>query len=114
MARNWASLFSVFGSRSRTAEARLRLVHAYKEVFQGSPSREDQQLVLADIRSKAGFDCVSPSDMTDSELRQQEGKRELYAITIHDKLTFSEADYQDLMNAARMETVAEQQQLDDL
>ncbi len=109
MARLWRSILSVFGSEARTAKARLRLVDAYRNVFQGSPSTEDQQMVLADLRSKSGFDLISPPEMSDAELRHQEGKRSLYSATIHDKLTFSDVDYQALVQAARMETVTDQQ-----
>lgn len=100
----WASIGSVFGRHARTGStANLRLSQAYQAVFRGKPTEADQQLVLVDMLAKSGFQTVTPSNATDAELRQQEGKRQLYAETVFSHLSLAPWDIQALENAARFE-----------
>lgn len=104
----WRSLSTIFPwNKSRTAQAQLRLVSAYRAVFYGSPTKEDQELVLVDLAHKSGFYRVSPPSMSMSELRQIEGMRALYAH-IYSKLNLNEADVQALQNAAQREAVVDE------
>jgi len=109
MSRRWRSLVTVFEGFSRTGRARLRLAQAYQAVFRGSPSAEDQELVLADILAKSGFNVVCDPSTPDSELRQMEGRRQLYAETLYSHLTLAPADLLALENAARLEVQKEQE-----
>lgn len=104
--RYWTSLVAKFGfgRRARGAEAEYALALAYREVFSGKPSSDDQQIVLADLMAKSGFNAVTPSSASNEELRMQEGKRELFA-NVFAYLNLSPEDMQALGNAARRELV---------
>lgn len=107
--RLWASLATLFPrGRRRKLEAAARLTKAYQEVFHGRPSREDQQLVLADLAAESGFYRVSPAATYSSEqLWQQEGSRLLYG-RIFEHLALEEADLRALEVAARREAAISQ------
>lgn len=84
-----------------------RLTSAYIQVFTGSPTPEDQNLVMVDLRKTSGFSQVCPSDVSNRVLRHQEGMRALYGhIFAH--LTLSAEDLIDLDNAARREVALDQ------
>lgn len=103
----WRSLVTIFGRRkARSAEAQLRLTQSYRRVFRGSPSPEDQQIVLADLACHSGFSRVSSYAVSASELRHREGMRELFSH-IHRHLNLAPEDVASLENAARLEAVAE-------
>ena len=54
-----------------------RVAQAYILLFEGRGSREDADIVLADLAIQSGyFDTVDP-EASDRALRQREGKREL-------------------------------------
>ncbi len=82
----------------------LRLTEAYRNVFGGSPTREDQELVLVDLAKYAGWSMVTPPDVPDSVLRQNEGKRELF-LRIRSFLNLNDSDVLAIENAARREAV---------
>lgn len=99
----WAALSDRFpGRKRRSYEAALRLSQAYRAVFNGQPSREQQQIVLTDLHAQCGFTQVSPSNVASGELRYREGMRAAYAL-IHAHLTLSPDDVAAIENAARRE-----------
>lgn len=107
MLKYWASRVAIFGKQKANGyEAQLRVTQAYRAVFTGSPSPEDQQIVLADLLHQSGFSRVTRSDVSDTALRQREGMRELYSH-IYRHINLSPADVLSLENAARLESVAD-------
>lgn len=99
----WPSITSIFGKRkARGLEAQVALTTAYRNVFQGSPTRQEQNIVLADLAAKSGFYGVSSSSLSDADLRHREGMRAAYQI-INRHLTLTAADLHTLENAARIE-----------
>jgi hypothetical protein len=106
---NWHSLTKAFGIRTRSSRAQFELGEAYRRVFNGNPSRADQQLVLADIAAKAGWNTITPPSVASDELRFNEGKRAVFA-NIFAHISLAPADVQAFENAVRHEIVAEQQQ----
>lgn len=107
MFQRWRSIVAIYGKlKARSFEAQLHTSQAYRRVFRGSPSPEDQAIVLADLASKSGFYRVSSSEASNSALRQQEGMRELYSH-IHRHLSLAPEDIASLENAARLESVAD-------
>lgn len=106
----WTSLSRALPwHRSRNREGQLRLTQAYRNVFSGNPSRDDQQIVLADLANVSGFQRVFPSEVSTEVLRYSEGKRALYAH-IFSFLSLSPSDVSDLEQAARREAAIDQQQ----
>lgn len=104
----WRSLVTIYGKRkARGTEAQLRLTQAYRAVFRGSPSTDDQAIVLADLTSHSGFNRVSSSFTSSDELRHREGMRDLYSH-IFRHLSLAPEDVMSLENAARLESVADE------
>lgn len=101
----WQSLYALYPrGRRRGMQAEVRLKGAYQNVFFGSPTREDQAIVLADLLNKSGFQRVTDArGTTDQELWQAEGARRLYAETVFANVNLPEAEMRALENAARME-----------
>lgn len=101
------SIVTIYGKpRARSTEAQLHLTQAYRRVFTGSPTKDDQDIVLTDLATKSGFYRVSSSEMSNGALRQQEGMRELFShISRH--LSLAPEDITSLENAARLEAVAD-------
>lgn len=107
MYRAWQSLTSKFKGRARTKEAELRLVQAYIATFRGSPSRQDQEMVLADLANASSWRKVCPPSVSSDELRYVEGARSLFS-RIFAFLSLSEADVEALEMAVRQEAVADE------
>ena len=107
--RVWKSISSLFPTGlSRSYGANYRLATSYQALFEGRGSRDDAEIVLADIANVSGFYRVSPSTFTEAELRHQEGMRALYG-RIHSMLRMSGPDMLALENAARVESAIDQQ-----
>jgi hypothetical protein len=104
----FASLLTLFGRRARSLEAQARLTHAYKAVFYGDPSKEDQQLVLSDLANFSSWRSVCPSTVSDAELRSTEGRRAVFG-RIFQFADLSPRDTKDLEEAARREAAADAQ-----
>jgi hypothetical protein len=104
MTTRWRSIVNIFGigqpSKGLTAE--LRRTEAYRAVFHGSPSREDQEIVLADLLAKSGFNAVSDETVSSDALRYREGRRSFYS-EVFAYLSLSPSDVTALQNAARLE-----------
>lgn len=95
-----------FGKRY---EQEHRLTLAYRRVFAGNPSRDDQAVVLADLLKHSGHHRITlPSGDASSALWFNEGKRAMYS-RISSFLTLSDDDVAALENAARYETVLDEQ-----
>lgn len=98
----WRSVSALFTDRRASLQREHRLSEAYRAVFQGSPSREDQEMVLADLAHHSGFAMVSLPETSDAELRHNEGKRHLFS-RIRSYMNLSDRDALALENAARRE-----------
>lgn len=96
-------LSKIFPRNGQNELAReLRLAQAYRNVFRGEPSKDCQDIVLADLAYHSGFSMVTPAAATDAELRHNEGKRHLFArITVF--LNLGQEDVYALEVAARTE-----------
>jgi len=98
----WCSLLSQLGiKRARSWQAQSVLSHSYKAVFQGSPSSEQQQIVLADLMAKSGWLRFS-SRVSSEELWRREGMRSLFG-EIFSHISLAPDDLFELENAARKE-----------
>jgi hypothetical protein len=64
--------------RNNVAHADVRLVGAYKAFVEGKPSSDDCAIILVDLASFSGYYNTTSSDASDRELRQAEGRREVY------------------------------------
>jgi hypothetical protein len=109
----WRTITSLFPNRAQTPAdslgAQRRLAGAYHAVFAGDPTREDQELVLADLAKESGFYRVTPArGTTTEELWQVEGKRLLFGH-IFSFLNMREADLRELEYAARREAAMDEQ-----
>lgn len=104
----WKHIRNLFPRRDQTLQRELRLTQAYQAVFRGSPSRDDQELVLADLAYLSGFSMVSPATVPDAELRFTEGKRFLFA-TLKARLNLAPNDMEAIENAARREAAMAEQ-----
>lgn len=80
-------------------EARLL---AYQRVFNGSPSKDDQQIVLADLMARSGFNQITDPTVSANEMFFREGKRAMFA-EIFSPLTMGVKDLEDLSIASRRE-----------
>jgi hypothetical protein len=98
----WRSISRYFPDLRQAYSRELRKAQAYKAVFQGSPTREDQEIVLADLACASGWLRITPDAASDARLRMQEGKRALYAH-IWSFLSLNGEDVMALENAARRE-----------
>jgi hypothetical protein len=106
--RKWRSLTSIFSrAESRTTKAQLRLISAYKEVFQGNPSGEDQEMVLADLANAASWRKVCPPTVSNDELRYIEGARSLFS-RVFAFISLNDGDVRALEEAARYEAAADE------
>lgn len=98
---SWASLFSRFGYKSNNAEAQITIGDAYRAVFLGSPDKEQQQMVLADLRAKCYVDqCMA--EISSDELWRIEGMRAAFGL-ISSHLVMEASDLEALRVAARRE-----------
>lgn len=98
----WASLLSMVGAdKYFTMRGRLALTLAYREVFRGKPTKEQQQMVLADLMAKSGWNQVS-SGVSSEELWRREGMRSFFGV-IFGHLSLAPNDVFELENAARLE-----------
>lgn len=98
----WRSILSQVGfEKYHSWSAKQRLTLAYRAVFQGSPSKEQQEIVLADLMAKSGWNQVS-SGVSSEELWRREGKRSLFG-EVFSHLSLAPDDLFDLENAARKE-----------
>jgi hypothetical protein len=106
---HWTSLAHLFPrKREQAMQRERRLMQAYQNVFRGNPSRECQELVLADLAHLSGFAMVSGPSTPDNELWFNEGKRFLFSrVRAYLNLTPEDADALDL--AARREAALNEQ-----
>ena len=102
MSNRWCSLLTQVGlSKYGSWRAQSTLSNAYQSVFLGSPSSEQQQMVLTDLMAKSGWNRIS-SRVSSEELWRREGMRSLFG-EIFSHISLSPGDLFDLENAARKE-----------
>lgn len=103
----WHSIANKFpAGKRRQSAAELRLVSAYQQVFQGNPTREDQEIVLADLARYTGFLMFHAKEATDADLRYGEGMRSVFGH-IHGHLSLTPEQREGLFRAARAEAQAD-------
>lgn len=90
-------------------EAELRLTLAFQRVFRGSPSSEDQELVLLHLADSSGFYRATAPELGRDVLLFNEGARALYG-RIFRYLRMSGDEINELETAAR-ELAAQRQAL---
>lgn len=88
----------------RGRKARLRLIEAYRNLFAGSGSHEDAELVLTDLAEKSGFYQVTTAETTADALRFAEGQRALFK-RIAAMLAMPPEALAELQQAAYRETI---------
>lgn len=102
----WQTISRMFPSKESVYERELRLAAAYRRVFKhGGASDTDRELVLADLAYQSGFSMITPATEPTAVLRQNEGKRELFA-RIRGFLNLEPANIEELENAARFEAAS--------
>lgn len=87
----------------------LVLVRAYQSVFRGNPSREQQEIVLADMAARSGFYKVTSPDVSSDVLRHVEGGRALFGH-VFAMLTLTDEDIRAFETAVRHEAAAAEDQ----
>lgn len=97
----WASITRKFGLL-RFLRPQYEQTMAYRRVFQGTPSREDQQIVLSDFAARCGWNTIAPKGVASEELWRREGKREAFA-ELFGHLSLSPEDIAGLENAIRLD-----------
>lgn len=103
MTIRWRSLASIFTrDKARTKEAQIRLASAYRAVFTGSPGKEDQEIVLADLANACSWRKVCGPSVTNEELRYVEGTRAAFS-RVFAFLSLTPSDISALEEAARRE-----------
>lgn len=108
--RWWSSIANRFArGHRRGPEAQLRCRSAYQAVFRGHPTKEDQEIVLADLASYSGFFMYHPKEASDGDLRYGEGRRSVFG-RVHGQLTMTVEQQQALQEAARAEAAANNQE----
>lgn len=99
----WKSLTSLVPEfKTNPLAAEVILTEAYNAVFLGSPSKDQQSIVLADMLAKSGFAQVSDEDVTASVLQYREGRRRAFS-DVFAYISLSPSDRDALHNAARRE-----------
>ena len=88
--------------RHNTHSANAQLAAAYRDVLTGRPTQQQQQIVLADLMARSGFNKVTPPSASDRDLWFAEGRRSLFG-EIFSHLSLSDRDMDALNNAARIE-----------
>lgn len=103
----WHSFAKKFGIRSRGLEQQLAVTEAYRRVFLTNPSRADQQMVLAHLAARCGWNTITPPSVASKELWFAEGKRAAFA-EIFSHLALSDDDVTAMNNAVKQEVAFNQ------
>lgn len=104
---NWASLKALFPSNPRGSEAVNELASAYRNVFRGNATRQDAEIVLADLADFTRFYQALPVGSAGSELAEINGMRIVFG-RIFNYLNMTDAEIRALQEAARQETLTNQ------
>ena len=92
--------FTALRSASTEEEAENRLQQAYEALFAGRGSKEDAEIVLADLRNFCGFDAVNEAVMHPNTLQYQSGRRSVFG-RIHDNIRLTDHERTALEKAVR-------------
>jgi hypothetical protein len=106
--RFYQALIKLLSAKS-LPDAELRLGLAYQRVFSGSPTDDDQRIVMVDLADFSGFYRVTSTADGRDEIVFNEGKRAAYA-RIFRYLRMSAEEMASLETAAR-ETAAHREAL---
>lgn len=87
----------------RRSRAKLRLADAYRSVFSGRGSKEDAEIVLADLAQFSGFYTVTTPNTPADAVRFAEGQRSVMARVLR-FTRLSGVETRELEEAARLET----------
>ncbi len=90
---------------SLAAQAEIRLARAYQRVFQGSPDKDDQNIVMVDLADFTGFYRVTGTVDGRDEIVFNEGKRTAFA-RIFKYLRMSNEEMTSLETASRETSAA--------
>lgn len=106
---SWVSLASQYSrGRRRGMEAVETLANAYNNVFMGNPTKNEQQIVLADLECESGFvQVVEPGPGV--SLDYETGKRFMFG-RIFRFLKMTTEEHDELHKAARAEALANSQE----
>lgn len=66
------------GTTDNEPEAKQRLQHAYDALFAGRGSKQDADIVLADLRSWTGFNTTHQHVVLPDQLQYESGRRAVY------------------------------------
>ena len=92
------------GTRKRGRIAQARLTAAYRGTFSGNGTKEDVEIVLADLAAESGYYGVSPADLPADQLKFVEGGRRVFARILA-SMRMTDAELGALEEAARSEAL---------
>lgn len=96
------------GSR-RGPTAKARLASAYQALFAGNGSKEDAELVRADLAVVTRFYMVTPPSASDAVRADHNGRRSVF-LHIFNFLSMSDVEIADLERDAREEAMTSMQE----
>lgn len=73
------TVFDVLPEGATPLQADVRLVGAYKAFAAGRPSTDDCEIIMVDLASWSGYYNTTSLDADTNQLRQIEGRREVFA-----------------------------------
>lgn len=75
----WTTVADIMPPGSTTDWGDERLASAWDAILHGKGSREDGELVVADLASRSGYFTVAPANVSANELFMREGARTIFA-----------------------------------
>ncbi len=66
----------------RGAAQKLDLANAYRDLFFGKPTSEQQEMVLVHLAEMSGFYSVQPPGLTADERAYHEGARSVFGVIV--------------------------------
>lgn len=75
----WHSFVSKYKDAVKKLYPQYEITEAYRRVFLGKPSTEDQQMVLSHFAARCGWNTITPPSVASKELWFAEGKRAAFA-----------------------------------
>jgi len=75
----WTTVADLMPSGATEEWADQRLASAWSSILHGKGSREDGELVVADLATRSGYFTVAPANITANELFMREGARTIFA-----------------------------------
>lgn len=75
----WTTVADLMPPGAAEDWADQRLASAWASILRGKGSREDGELVVADLATRSGYFTVAPANVTANELFMREGARTIFA-----------------------------------